>query len=153
MPAAPVPLLAAGQYQAPLVVSPDLTRLAYLAYDPDRRSQTAGARQLANSVRLLDMAAANGDALLYQAETPIEHLAPALDWLGSNRLLVQRARLAGDDDAMADGRGPVERGEQEVQVDGERVHHHHLAGQGSDQPGGGSAKLSLIHISEPTRPY
>ena len=101
LPAAPALLLAAGQYQGPLVVSPDLTRLAYLAYDPDRRSQTAGARQLANSVRLLDMAAANADALLYQAETPIEYLAPALDWLGSNRLLVQRARLAGESDSAA----------------------------------------------------
>ena len=108
LPAAPALLLAAGQYQGPLVVSPDLTRLAYLAYDPDRRSQTAGARRLANSVRLLDMAAANADALLYQTETPIEFLAPALDWLGSNRLLVQRARLAGDDDAMADVFGVAE---------------------------------------------
>ena len=58
-------------------------------------------RRPANSVRLLDMAAANADALLYQTETPIEFLAPSLDWLGPNRLLVQRARLAGESDSAA----------------------------------------------------
>lgn len=93
---APALLLGAGQYQGPLVVSPDLTRLAYLVYDPDHRSQTTGARRPANSVRLLDMTAGGSDILLYQSETPIEFLAPSLNWLGANRLLVQRARLAAE---------------------------------------------------------
>jgi hypothetical protein len=105
---APTPLLPAGSYLGPLVVSPDLARIAYLAYDPDHRSQTAGVRRPANSVRLLDMAAGNANTLLYQTETPIELLAPSLTWLGPNRLVAQRARLAGDSDTVAEVFGVAE---------------------------------------------
>ena len=42
LPAAPAPLLAAGQYQAPLVVSPDLARLAISPTTPTIAARVQG---------------------------------------------------------------------------------------------------------------
>jgi hypothetical protein len=89
-------LLAEGQYRGPLVVSPDLSRLAYFAYDAAVPSLTSGTVKPANTLNLLTLPG-RGDSSsqpVYTSETRFEFLAPALTWLGSDRLLAARSRFA-----------------------------------------------------------
>jgi hypothetical protein len=92
----PQQLLAEGQYRGPLVVSPDLSRLAYFAYDAAVPSLTAGAVKPANTLNLMTLPA-RGDSssrLVYKTDTRFEFLAPAVAWLGGDHLLAARSRFA-----------------------------------------------------------
>ncbi len=92
----PQQLLAEGQYRGPLVVSPDLSRLAYFAYDAAVPSLTSGAVKPPNTLNLLTLPA-RGDSSsrpVYRSETRFEFLAPAVAWLGGDRLLAARSRFA-----------------------------------------------------------
>ena len=97
----PQRLLVAGEYQAPLVLSPDRRLLAYLYYDKASASLTrpelaAGAPQPANNVRLLILSGAGANTILplYRSENSAEFLAPNLRWLGNERLQAVRSRYA-----------------------------------------------------------
>jgi len=97
----PQRLLAAGDYQAPLAVSPDQQQLAYLYYDPSvasliRPELPAEVQQPANSVRLLLLSGAGANTILplYRTESSDEFLAPNLRWLTNARLQVVRSRFA-----------------------------------------------------------
>jgi hypothetical protein len=92
----PQQLLAAGQYSGPLVVSPDLSRLAYFVYDAAVPSLTSGAVRPPNTLGVLTLPARGESSTLpvYRSETRFEFLAPAVAWLGSERLLAARSRFA-----------------------------------------------------------
>jgi hypothetical protein len=92
----PQPLLAAGQYSGPLAVSPDLSRLAYFAYDAAVPSLTSGATRPPNTLSVLTLPARGESSTtpVYRSETRFEFLAPAVAWLGSDRLLAARSRFA-----------------------------------------------------------
>lgn len=99
--AAPQRLLAAGDYQAPLALSPDQRQLAYLYYDQNvasliRPELPDAAQQPANGVRVLLLSGAGADTILplYRAESSNEFLAPNLRWLANDRLQVVRSRFA-----------------------------------------------------------
>ncbi len=89
-------LLAAGQYRGPLVVSPDLSRLAYFTYDPGVPSLTSGTVKPPNTLNLLTLPGRGESAVqpVYKSETRFEFLAPAVSWLGTDRLLAARSRFA-----------------------------------------------------------
>jgi hypothetical protein len=91
----PQRLLAAGEYRGPLVVSPDLTRMAYFAYDAAVPSLTAGASSPANTLKLLALAprGEGSTTTVYRSETRFEFLAPELVWQGNDRLLAARSRF------------------------------------------------------------
>ncbi len=100
---APTPqrLLAAGEYQAPLALSPDRRLLAYLYHDATvpsliRPDLPTTAPQPANSVRLLTLSGADANTILplYRSEDRTEFLAPNLRWLGTDRLQTVRSRFA-----------------------------------------------------------
>lgn len=105
----PQPLLPADAYRGPLVISPDQTRLAYMLYDPEQPSLTAGAVRPPNSVRLLILEGrgANTSRTVYASETRFEFLAPALAWQGNDRLHVARSRFAVGDETALDPFGLV----------------------------------------------
>jgi hypothetical protein len=89
-------LLAEGQYRGPLVVSPDLSRLAYFTYDAAVPSLTSGAVKPANTLSLLTLPG-RGDSSsqpVYTSETRFEFLAPQIAWLASDKLLAARSRFA-----------------------------------------------------------
>ena len=89
-------LLGEGQYRGPLLVSPDLTRLAYFAYDPAVPSLTSGAVKPANRLNLLTLPGRGESAAqpVYKTETRFEFLSPDVAWLGNDRLLAARSRFA-----------------------------------------------------------
>jgi hypothetical protein len=92
----PQRLLAEGQYRGPLLVSPDLTRMAYFAYDPAVPSLTAGASSPPNTLNLLALLprGEGSTSTVYRSETRFEFLAPQLAWQGNERLLAARSRFA-----------------------------------------------------------
>jgi hypothetical protein len=92
----PQGLLAAGQYSGPLAVSPDLGRLAYFAYDAAVPSLTSGAVKPPNTLNVLTLPPRGESSTLpaYRSETRFEFLAPAVAWLGGDRLLAARSRFA-----------------------------------------------------------
>ena len=89
-------LLGEGQYRGPLVVSPDLTRLAYFSYDPAVPSLTSGAVKPANRLNLLTLPGRGESTAqpVYKTETRFEFLSPDVTWLGNDRLLAARSRFA-----------------------------------------------------------
>ena len=92
----PIPLLEGGQYRGPLVVSPDLSRLAYFVYDANHASLTSGAVKPPNTVNMLTLSGRGASIIrtVYTTETRFEFLAPDLVWQGSDRLLLARSRFA-----------------------------------------------------------
>jgi len=92
----PQQLLEGGSYRGPLVLSPDLSRLAYFAYDPAQPSLTAGAVKPPNTVNMLTLSGRGASIIrtAYVAETRFEFLAPELAWQGNDRLLLARSRFA-----------------------------------------------------------
>ncbi|MCB0135824.1 MAG: hypothetical protein KDD75_12020 [Caldilineaceae bacterium] len=92
----PQQLLEGGSYRGPLVLSPDLSRLAYFAYDPDQPSLTSGAVKPANTVNMLTLSGRGASIIrtAYVTETRFEFLAPELAWQGNDRLLLARSRFA-----------------------------------------------------------
>jgi len=106
---APTLLVRAGLYQEPLVLSPDHSRLALLAYDSDQPSLTAGAITPANRLKSLALTGTNAGSLttLYQTETALEFLAPLLTWQDDGTLLAARARFAASGVSQIDMFGAV----------------------------------------------
>ena len=92
----PQQLLEGGAYRGPLVLSPDLSRLAYFAYDPAQPSLTAGAVKPPNTVNMLTLSGRGASIIrtAYVTETRFEFLAPELAWQGNDRLLLARSRFA-----------------------------------------------------------
>ncbi len=92
----PIVLLQGGLYLGPLVVSPDLTRLAYFVHNPEQPSLTAGALRPANTVNVLTLSGRGASIFrtVYTTETRFEFLAPDLAWQGNDRLLLARSRFA-----------------------------------------------------------
>jgi hypothetical protein len=93
----PLLLLEEGQYRGPLVVSPDLSRLAYFFYDAAVPSLTSGAVKPPNTVKLLTLPGRdqNVTSTVYTSESRFEFAAPAVAWLGPDRLLLARSRFGG----------------------------------------------------------
>ncbi len=91
----PQQLLEMGSYRGPLVLSPDRTRLAFLAYNPDHPSLTAGVVQPPNTVNLLTLAGRGASIIrtAYVTETRFEFLAPQLAWQDNDRIHLARSRF------------------------------------------------------------
>jgi hypothetical protein len=89
----PQVVLAPDTYRSPLTVSPDRTRLVYSVYDADHPSLTSGQVTPANRLKSLDLET-SAIQTIYQAETPLEFIAPLLAWQDSNTLLTARSRFA-----------------------------------------------------------
>lgn len=91
-------LIPEGTYRAPLQVSPDGTRLAYLAYDPNHPSLTAGFVQPSNRlwVRPVGDTAFGNDSPLaaYATENRFEFLTPGLAWQDDQRIVLTRSRFS-----------------------------------------------------------
>jgi hypothetical protein len=106
----PQRLLEEGQYRGPLVVSPDLSRLAYFVYDAAVPSLTGGAADPPNTLKLLTLPPRGESAAstAYTTETRFEFLAPAAAWLGSDRLLAARSRFAAGGSTNIDSFGLVQ---------------------------------------------
>jgi hypothetical protein len=92
----PTLLLDRGQYRGPLSVSPDFSRLAYLAVDPEQPGLTLDERQPPNVVNIMTLAGrgAGGSRTVYGAENEFEFLGSELAWQGVDRLLLARSRFA-----------------------------------------------------------
>lgn len=106
---APRLLLAPGAYQGPLTISPDLSQLAYLVYDPDVASLTAGQITPANSVKILTLTGSGANTIrkIYNSEGRFEFLAPLLTWQGTDGLLTARSRFAATSTLGIDNFGAV----------------------------------------------
>ncbi|MBW7885384.1 MAG: SH3 domain-containing protein [Caldilineaceae bacterium] len=106
----PLPLLESGQYRGPLVLSPDLVRLIYFAYDPAQPSLTAGTLKPSNMANMLTLSGRGASIIrtVYKTETRFEFLAPEAAWLGNDRLLLARARFAAGSDTSLDRFGIVQ---------------------------------------------
>ena len=91
-------LIPEGTYRAPLQVSPDGKRLAYLAYDPNQPSLTAGFVQPSNRLWVRpvgDLAFGNDSQLAaYATENRFEFLTPGLAWRDDQRILLSRSRFS-----------------------------------------------------------
>ena len=61
-------------------------------------------------------------------------IVPSKGNVASDGVGVRRERVVLDDDAVADGRGPVEARKEQVHVDRQRVHHDDLARLCPDEP-------------------
>ncbi len=94
-------LLPADSYRAPLRVSPDFTALAYLLFDPNHPSLTAGALRPANTVYMISLSDEINDLAtptaaprtLYATTADSEFLAPELAWSANNRVMAVRSRF------------------------------------------------------------
>lgn len=106
----PLLLLEEGQYRGPLVVSPDLTRLAYFVYDAAVPSLTSGAVKPPNTVNLLTLSGRGASLLrtVYTSESRFEFLAPEIAWQGPDRLLLARSRFAAGSASSLDRFGIVQ---------------------------------------------
>jgi hypothetical protein len=106
----PQRLLEDGQYRGPLVVSPDLSRLAYFTYDAAVPSLTAGAEGPPNTLKLLTLPprGASASSTAYTSETRFEFLAPTAAWVGNDRLLAARSRFAAEGGTTPDNFGLVQ---------------------------------------------
>ena len=106
----PQQLLEGGSYRGPLMLSPDLSRLAYFAYDPEQPSLTAGTVKPPNTVNMLTLSGRGASIIrtAYVAETRFEFLAPELIWQGNDRLLLARSRFAPGRNDEADRFGVVQ---------------------------------------------
>ena len=91
----PQQLLEMGSYRGPLALSPDRTRLAFLAYNPDHPSLTAGVVQPPNTVNLLTLAGRGASVIrtAYATESRFEFLAPRLAWQENDRIHLARSRF------------------------------------------------------------
>jgi hypothetical protein len=106
----PLLLLEEGQYRGPLVVSPDLTRLAYFVYDAAVSSLTAGTVKPVNTLNLLTLSGRGASLLrtVYTSETRFEFLAPQLAWQGPDQLLLTRSRFGTEGTGSLDRFGIVQ---------------------------------------------
>ncbi len=86
-----------GIYRGPFQLSPENSRLAHLAYDPQHPSLTVGFVRPANQLWVREMAA-NGSGppgrLSAQTQTRFEFFAPQLAWRDDDRILLARSRFS-----------------------------------------------------------
>jgi len=91
-------LMPEGSYRAPLQVNPAGTLLAYLAYDPNQPSLTAGFVQPSNRLWVRpvgDFAFGNDSPLAaYATENRFEFLTPSLAWRDAQRIVLTRSRFS-----------------------------------------------------------
>lgn len=106
----PQQLLESGAYRGPLAISPDLTRLAFFAYDPGQPSLTSGVLRPANTVNVLTLSGRGASIIrtAYTTETRFEFLAPQLAWSGVDRLILARSRFVAGQTAQQDWFGLVQ---------------------------------------------
>ena len=92
-------LLARDTYRGPLIVSPNRNWMTYFVYNADHPSLTSGLIRPANQLYLLALSGveAGESALVYEAESRFEFLAPNVAWHGDDRLLLARSRFAAGD--------------------------------------------------------
>ena len=90
-------LVREGIYRGPFHLSPDHSRLAHLAYDPQHPSLTVGFVHPANQLWVRDLSG-NGTRsrgrLSAQTETRFEFFAPQAAWRDDERLLLARSRFS-----------------------------------------------------------
>ena len=90
-------LVREGIYRGPFALSPDNSRLAHLAFDPQHPSLTVGFVRPANQLWAREMAA-NGAGvrgrLSAQTETRFEFFPPQVAWWDADRLLLGRSRFS-----------------------------------------------------------
>ena len=103
-------LLESGAYRGPLALSPDLTRLAFFAYDPGQPSLTSGILRPANTVNVLTLSGRGASIIraAYVTETRFEFLAPHIAWSGTDRLILARGRFVAGETAEQDWFGLVQ---------------------------------------------
>ncbi|MBX3016074.1 MAG: SH3 domain-containing protein [Caldilineaceae bacterium] len=93
-------LLAAGDYQAPLQISPAFDKLAYLQFDSTLPSLTAGTLKPANQLQILSLVGSLQTNVrptpqsFYSTPNDSEFLAPELAWMTKDQLMVVRSRFA-----------------------------------------------------------
>ncbi len=106
----PLLLLEDGQYRGPLVVSPDLSRLAYFVYDAAIPSLTSGVVKPVNTLNLLTLSGRGASILrtVYTSESRFEFLAPALAWQSADQLLLARSRFGAGGTNTLDSFGIVQ---------------------------------------------
>lgn len=92
----PQQLLEKGAYRGPLVLSPDLSRLAFFAYDADHPSLTSGAVRPPNTFNVLTLTGRGASIIrtAYVTETRFEFLGSAATWQGAERVILVRSRFA-----------------------------------------------------------
>ncbi|MCS6828469.1 MAG: SH3 domain-containing protein [Caldilinea sp.] len=92
----PQRLLERGAYRGPLMLSPDLSRLAYFAYDATHPSLTSGVVRPANTLNILTLAGRGASTIrtAYVTETRFEFLGSGVTWQGSERVILARSRFA-----------------------------------------------------------
>lgn len=92
----PQQLLENGAYRGPLVLSPDMSRLAFFAYDPSQPSLTSGVVKPANTVNVLTLSGRGASIIrtAYVTETRFEFLAPEMAWQDNERVVLARSRFA-----------------------------------------------------------
>ncbi|MEM7125859.1 MAG: SH3 domain-containing protein [Chloroflexota bacterium] len=87
-------LLPANAYLQQVALSKDQRKVAYLQYDPDYSSLTAGTVTPPNRVRLLYLDSSEAvDFPLFGAENGYEFLYPKVAWQGNDRIVVARSRF------------------------------------------------------------
>ena len=90
-------LVSEGIYRGPFALSPDNSRLAHLAFDPQHPSLTVGFVRPANQLWVREMAANGAGArgqLNAQTQTRFEFFAPRVAWREDDRLLLGRSRFS-----------------------------------------------------------
>lgn len=84
-------------YRGPIQLSPNYSRLAHLAFDPQHPSLTAGFVRPANQLWVQDLPAtgiSSRGRLRAQTETRFEFFAPKLAWRDNDRLVLARTRFS-----------------------------------------------------------
>ncbi len=90
-------LARADIYRGPFQLSPDDSRLAHLAFDPQHPSLTAGFVRPSNQLWVQDLPANGSGArgrLRAQTETRFEFFAPKVAWRDDDRLVLARSRFS-----------------------------------------------------------
>jgi hypothetical protein len=92
----PQQLLEKGAYRGPLALSPDLSRLAFFAYDANQPSLTSGVVRPANALNVLTLSGRGASIIrtAYVTETRFEFLGSAAVWQGTDQVILARSRFA-----------------------------------------------------------
>jgi hypothetical protein len=95
----PQQLVAGGNYVDTPRISPNQDRMAFLAHDASRPGLTAGSIAPPNVLKVfsLDPEGPSIVRTLYAVGTDFEFLAPKIEWLNNDRLLLARSRFGLDE--------------------------------------------------------
>ncbi len=95
----PQQLVARGSYADTPRISPGQDRMAFLAHDASRPGLTAGSIAPPNVLKLLSLDPEGPSIVrtLYSVDTDFEFLAPNVEWLNNDRLLLARSRFGLDE--------------------------------------------------------